>query len=51
MNFLKEVLEHNKQFVLEQKKTGKLEEISKVPNSEVAILTCMDTRQIGRAHV
>lgn len=47
MNFLKEVLEHNKQFVLEQKKTGKLEEISKVPNSEVAILTCMDTRLVG----
>jgi carbonic anhydrase len=47
MNFIKEVLEHNKQFLEKQKKDGMLPSTSKIPNQEVAILTCMDTRLVG----
>jgi carbonic anhydrase len=47
MNFLKEVLDHNKEFLQKQKKEGQLPKVSKFPSQEVAILTCMDTRLVG----
>jgi carbonic anhydrase len=47
MNFLKEVLDHNKKFLEKQKRDGMLPKTSKIPNQEVAILTCMDTRLVG----
>jgi carbonic anhydrase len=47
MNFLKQILEHNKKYIQEHKKLGDIKNVSKIPRSEVAILTCMDTRLVG----
>jgi carbonic anhydrase len=39
MNFLKQILEHNKKYIQEHKKLGDIKNVSKIPRSEVAILT------------